>query len=96
MERFKLSEVQAQAILDMRLQRLTGMEREKIEAEYKELEEKIAYLKAILGSETRLLEVISEEASRPSRTSMRMTAARASRRPRGTSPFWTSSPTRSR
>ena len=45
----------------MRLQRLTGMEREKIEAEYKELEEKIAYLKAILGSETRLLEVISEE-----------------------------------
>ena len=61
MERFKLSEVQAQAILDMRLQRLTGMEREKIEAEYKELEEKIAYLKAILGSETRLLEVISEE-----------------------------------
>jgi DNA gyrase subunit A len=61
MSRFALSEVQAQAILDMRLQRLTGMEREKIEAEYKELEEKIAYLKAILGSESRLLEIISEE-----------------------------------
>ena len=61
MERFSLSEVQAQAILDMRLQRLTGMERAKIEAEYQELEEKIAYLQAILGSETRLLEVISEE-----------------------------------
>ena len=61
MARFELSEVQAQAILDMRLQRLTGMEREKIEAEYKELEEKIAYLQAILGSETRLLEIISEE-----------------------------------
>ncbi len=61
MERFSLSEVQAQAILDMRLQRLTGMERNKIEAEYAELEEKIAYLKEILGSETRLLEVIREE-----------------------------------
>ncbi len=61
MARFTLSEIQAQAILDMRLQRLTGMERAKIEAEYKELEEKIAYLKAILGSEPRLLEIISEE-----------------------------------
>ncbi len=60
-ERFTLSEVQAQAILDMRLQRLTGMERAKIEAEYKELEEKIAYLRAILDSEPRLLEVITEE-----------------------------------
>jgi len=59
--RFSLSEIQAQAILDMRLQRLTGMERAKIEAEYKELEEKITYLKEILGSETRLLEVIKEE-----------------------------------
>lgn len=61
MGRFALSEVQAQAILDMRLQRLTGMERAKIEAEYKELEEKIAYLRAILDSEARLLEVISDE-----------------------------------
>jgi DNA gyrase subunit A len=61
MGRFALSEVQAQAILDMRLQRLTGMERAKIEAEYQELEEKIAYLRAILDSEPRLLEVISDE-----------------------------------
>jgi DNA gyrase subunit A len=61
MEKFTLSEIQAQAILDMRLQRLTGMERQKIEAEYKELEEKIAYLKAILDSEPRLLEIITEE-----------------------------------
>ncbi|MEC8192238.1 MAG: DNA gyrase subunit A [Myxococcota bacterium] len=61
MDTFSLSEVQAQAILDMRLQRLTGMEREKIESEYKELEEKIAYLRAILDSEGRLLEVIGEE-----------------------------------
>jgi DNA gyrase subunit A len=59
--RFVLSEIQAQAILDMRLQRLTGMERAKIEAEYKELEERITYLREILGSETRLLEVIKEE-----------------------------------
>jgi DNA gyrase subunit A len=61
MGRFALSEVQAQAILDMRLQRLTGMERAKIEGEYQELEEKIAYLRAILDSEPRLLEIISDE-----------------------------------
>ncbi len=61
MDKFTLSEIQAQAILDMRLQRLTGMERAKIEAEYKELEEKIEYLRAILDSEPRLLEIITEE-----------------------------------
>jgi DNA gyrase subunit A len=61
MARFSLSEVQAQAILDMRLQRLTGMERAKIEAEYAELEARIAELQEILGSETRLLEVIRDE-----------------------------------
>jgi DNA gyrase subunit A len=60
-KRFTLSEIQAQAILDMRLQRLTGMERAKIEAEYAELEAKITYLREILGSEVRLLEVITEE-----------------------------------
>jgi DNA gyrase subunit A len=60
-ERFSLTEVQAQAILDMRLQRLTGMERAKIEQEYKELEDRITYLKEILGSEARLLEVIKDE-----------------------------------
>ncbi len=61
MDQFTLTEIQAQAILDMRLQRLTGMERAKIEAEYKELEERITYLKEILGSEQRLLEVIKDE-----------------------------------
>ena len=61
MERFGLSDVQAQAIVDMRLRALTGLERDKIEAEYKELMEKIAELKAILADEKRLLAVIKEE-----------------------------------
>ena len=60
-ERFGLSDVQAQAIVDMRLRALTGLEREKLEAEYKELMEKIAELKAILADEKRLLSVIREE-----------------------------------
>lgn len=60
-ERFGLSEKQAQAILDMRLQRLTGLEREKIEQEYKELLELIAELKAILADEEKVLEIIREE-----------------------------------
>lgn len=58
---FALSEKQAQAILDMRLQRLTGLEREKIETEYQELQVLIAELKAILGSEQRIVDVIKEE-----------------------------------
>ncbi|WP_457629719.1 DNA gyrase subunit A [Oceanithermus sp.] len=61
MERFDLSEVQAQAILDMRLQRLTGLEREKLQAEYRELQETIAYLRAILADETRLWGVVKDE-----------------------------------
>ncbi len=61
MSRFSLSHEQAQAILDMRLQRLTGLEREKIEAEYKELMELIKELRAILGSEQLLLGVIRKE-----------------------------------
>ncbi|OZU89477.1 DNA gyrase subunit A [Virgibacillus indicus] len=61
MERFKLSEKQAQAILDMRLQRLTGLEREKIENEYNELQKLIAELKAILADEEKVLEIIREE-----------------------------------
>ncbi|GIO24000.1 DNA gyrase subunit A [Oceanobacillus sp. J11TS1] len=60
-ERFELSEKQAQAILDMRLQRLTGLEREKIEDEYKELQALIAELKAILADEEKVLEIIREE-----------------------------------
>ena len=58
---FSLSYDQAQAILDMRLQRLTGLEREKIEAEYAELVKKIAEYKAILGDEQLVLSIISEE-----------------------------------
>ena len=55
MEQFKLSEKQAQAILDMRLQRLTGLESEKIEDEYQELMDLINELKAILADEEKIL-----------------------------------------
>ncbi|MUV37955.1 DNA topoisomerase (ATP-hydrolyzing) [Lentibacillus sp. JNUCC-1] len=61
MNNFNLSEKQAQAILDMRLQRLTGLEREKIENEYNELLELISELKAILADEEKVLEIIREE-----------------------------------
>ena len=61
MERFALTDVQAQAIVDMRLRALTGLEREKLEAEYQELERKIAYFKSILEDEKKLLAVIQEE-----------------------------------
>ena len=61
MERFSLSEAQAQAIVDMRLRALTGLEREKLEAEYAELMDRIAELKAILADEKKLLGVIREE-----------------------------------
>lgn len=60
-ERFGLTEVQAQAIIDMRLRALTGLEREKLEAEHQELLIRIAELKAILADEKRLLGVIKEE-----------------------------------
>ena len=61
MERFGLTEIQAQAIADMRLRQLTGLEREKIENEHQELVAKIAELKAILADEKLLLGVIREE-----------------------------------
>lgn len=61
MEQFSLSEKQAQAILDMRLQRLTGLEREKIEEEYQGLIQLIAELKAVLADEEKVLEIIREE-----------------------------------
>ncbi|MEW9111128.1 DNA gyrase subunit A [Cytobacillus gottheilii] len=61
MREFNLSEKQAQAILDMRLQRLTGLEREKIEEEYANLLALIAELKAILADEEKVLEIIREE-----------------------------------
>ena len=61
MERFELSDVQAQAIVDMRLRALTGLEREKLEAEYADLMEKIRKYEAILADRSLLLRVIREE-----------------------------------
>ena len=61
MERFELSDVQAQAIVDMRLRTLTGLEREKLEAEYKEMMDQIRRLEAILADRNLLLRVIREE-----------------------------------
>ncbi|MEF9971120.1 MAG: DNA gyrase subunit A, partial [Oscillospiraceae bacterium] len=61
MERFGLSEIQTQAILEMQLRRLQGLEREKIEAEYKELEEKIAYFNKLLADEEMLKQVLITE-----------------------------------
>ena len=61
MKRFKLSEIQAQAILDMRLQRLTGLERKKIEDEYRELLKLIERLKAILASKALRMQVVKDE-----------------------------------
>ena len=61
MERFGLTDAQSQAIVDMRLRALTGLEREKLEAEYKDLRARIAELKAILADEKKLLGVIKEE-----------------------------------
>lgn len=62
-ERFGLSDAQAQAIVDMRIRQLTGLAREDLENEYKELMEKISYLKSILADENKLLTVIKEEIS---------------------------------
>ena len=61
MERFGLSDVQAQAILEMRLKALQGLDREKLENEYKELEEKIAYYNRLLSDEALLRQVLKEE-----------------------------------
>lgn len=62
-ETIQLTEIQASAIVEMKLRALTGLEREKIEAEYKDLLEKISYLKAILADEMKLLGVIRDEIS---------------------------------
>jgi DNA gyrase subunit A len=59
--KFNLTVSQAGAILDMRLQRLTGLEQEKLEQEYKELQEKIAYFQAVLADEQNVLNIIKEE-----------------------------------
>lgn len=61
MARFGLSDKQSQAIVDMRLKRLTGLEREKIEEQYQKLQETIEYLKAVLNSEKMVLEIIKQE-----------------------------------
>ena len=61
MENFKLSEKQAQAILDLRLQRLTGLEREKIEEEYQEVLKTIEWLKSVLADEGKILQIIKDE-----------------------------------
>ena len=61
MERFGLSDIQAQAILDMRLKTLSGLQREKIEEEYNELMKLIDHLREILGSETLVFQIIKEE-----------------------------------
>jgi DNA gyrase subunit A len=59
--RFELSEIQAQAILDLRLRALTGLERKRVEGEYKDLKERIAELRTILGDESRIFAVVREE-----------------------------------
>lgn len=61
MENFALSQIQAQAILDMRLQKLTGLEREKLEEEYLQLIQKIAYFKEILANERLVYQIIKDE-----------------------------------
>ena len=61
MEGFSLTEKQAQAILDLRLQRLTGLEREKIEEEYQEILKRIEWLKSVLADEWKIMEIIKEE-----------------------------------
>ena len=87
MEQFSLSEIQAQAILDMRLARLTGLARREVEQEYADLQERIAELREILGDPARVDAVIREELLeirddlRPSRT----TGAPRSSRPKASS-----------
>ena len=61
MERFNLSEIQAQVVLDMQLKRLQGLEREKLEAEYEELEKRIAYYRELLSNEEMLKGVLKDE-----------------------------------
>ena len=64
MERFGLDDIQAQAILDMRLKALQGLDREKLEGEYKELEERIAYFNRVLSDESLVRQILKEELHR--------------------------------
>ena len=61
MERFALTEIQSKAILEMRLQRLTGLERDKIKAEYAELMKMIAYYQEVLGNETMRMQILRDD-----------------------------------
>ncbi|OAT79896.1 DNA gyrase subunit A [Desulfotomaculum copahuensis] len=61
MQKFALSQKQSEAILEMRLQKLTGLERDKLEAEYRELQERIAYLRGVLADEKKVLGIIKAE-----------------------------------
>ncbi|MCL2457930.1 MAG: DNA gyrase subunit A [Desulfobulbus sp.] len=63
-QRFELSEIQAQTILDMRLQRLTGLERDKIISDYTEIIEKVAWLKQVLGDDNLVMQIIREECTK--------------------------------
>ena len=85
MEQFGLSEIQAQAILDMRLRALTGLERKRVKDEHADLLERIAELRAILADEARLMALIREELARDPRRSSPTSAAPRSCRPRARS-----------
>ena len=61
MKKFELSEIQAQAILDLRLRALTALERKRVETEHADLRERIAELRTILGDEARVMALIREE-----------------------------------
>ncbi len=80
-ERFELSDVQAQAIVDMRLRTLVGLERQKIEQEYAELIKTIAELQDILGSARRVAQIVKSERS-TSRSASATSGARASNPPK--------------
>ena len=79
MEKFGFSQIQAQAILDMRLHQLTNLERDALENEYKELIKTIARLKGILADPKKVLAIIKEEPDRHPREVWRQSAARRSR-----------------
>ena len=74
MTAFGLTDKQAVAILDMRLRRLTGLEREKIEEEYRELEERIAYLRSVLADDRKVMEIVKTELLEAKKTVRRCTA----------------------
>jgi DNA gyrase subunit A len=77
MQRFSLSEIQAQAILDLRLQRLTGLERDKIIQEYLEIQDLIKRLKEILASEKLVYKIITEELTRSATSTATIVAPRS-------------------